>query len=98
MSKTAAPIMGIAAISVFRDSIMGNKGLTDSFRVVAAAGIAVIAFDVLETVNSRVAVGVAYLALLTAVVVPMNNRPAFAEQVTGWFASAAGPAGPPGAK
>lgn len=93
MSKTAAPILGIGGIVIFRDSIIGNKGLTDSFRVVAAAGIAVGVFAALEKVNAQAATGVVYLALVTAIIVPMGGRPSFAEQVSGWFASVNGPGG-----
>ena len=87
MSATAAPVLGIAGITVFRDVVIGDKKLTDMFKIIAAAGIGVVVFAGLEKVNRQAAVGVAYLALVTAVVVPMGGRPSFAEQVTGWWAS-----------
>ena len=87
MSATAAPVLGIAGITVFRDVVIGDKSLTDMFKVIAAAGIGVVVFAGMEKVNRQAAVGVAYLALVTAVVVPMGGRPSFAEQVTGWWGS-----------
>ena len=88
MSATAAPILGIAGITVFRDVVIGNKQLTDTFRVIAAAGIGVVVFAGFEKVNRQAAVGIAYLALLTSVVVPYGGRPSFAEQVMGWWGKA----------
>lgn len=90
MSATAGPVLGIAGITVFRDVVIGNKSLTDMFKVLAAAGIGVVAFAGFEKVNRQAAVGVAYLALVTTIVVPMGGRPSFAEQLTGWW-SAKGP-------
>lgn len=94
MSATAGPILAIAATAIFRDSVIGPKPLTENFRVIAAAGIAVVVFAGVEKVNSRAAVGVAYLALVTTVLVPMGGRKSFAEAVTGWFsAKGKGPGG-----
>jgi hypothetical protein len=87
MSATAAPVLGIAGITVFRDVVIGDKALTDMFKVIAAAGIGVVAFAGLEKINRQAAIGIAYLALMTAVVVPMGGRPSFAEALTGWWSS-----------
>lgn len=92
MSRTAAPVLGIAAATLFRDSVIGDKKWVEELKVVAAAGIALVLFTGFEKVNSRAAVGMAYLALLTAVVVPLGGKPSFAESVTSWYGQQAGKA------
>jgi hypothetical protein len=85
VSQTAGPILGIGAITVFRDTIIGHQKITGMWKVIAATGMGVIVFSGFEKINSRAAVGVAYLALVTAIVVPPSGRKSFAEDVAGWL-------------
>lgn len=86
MAATTGPILAIGALTVFNDVVIGNKGLTDEFRVLAAVGIGVGVFAGLEKLNAQIAKGIVYIALVTAIVAPLaKDKTSFAERAAKWF-------------
>jgi hypothetical protein len=86
MAASTGPILAIAAITLFNDIVIENNSFTDELRVVAAAGIGVLLFDGIEKINPLLAVGVAYIALVTAIVAPIGKgNTSFASRAATWF-------------
>ena len=75
MAKSTGPILAVGAITVFNQSILNKKPI--DWRVPVATGFAAGAFTLLEKANEKLTVGVAWVALLTVLLVRLQpNQPA----------------------
>lgn len=71
MAKTTAPILLIGGIGIFTDTLIMGHNL--DFKRVVATGFAAAAFAALELVNQPFAVGLAWIALITSLLMPKRT-------------------------
>jgi hypothetical protein len=86
MAASTGPILAVAGLTLFNDVVIENSSFTDELRVIAAAGIGVLIFDGIEKINPTLAVGLAYIALVTAIIAPIGkDKTSFASRASTWF-------------
>lgn len=78
MARSTGPILAVGAIS-FGNQWIFNKNV--DFRIIAATGIAAAALAGLEHAIPELAVGIAYIALITIVFTRVDGKPSPAENL-----------------
>lgn len=70
MAKSTAPILAIGGVVVFSDVLLWGE--IKDFKPLVATGFAAVAFALLEKINQPLAVGVAWIAFITTIMVRKN--------------------------
>lgn len=70
MAKSTGPILAVGAITIFNNTILNKEPI--DWRVPIATGFAVGVFALIEKANEGLAVGVAWVALLTVLLARVN--------------------------
>jgi hypothetical protein len=75
VAKSTGPILAIGAMTIFQQTL-GKYNTRDDLdmRVVAATGLTIGAFALLEKVNQPLVVGLAWIALVTKAFVPLSFK------------------------
>lgn len=73
MAKSTGPILAIGAVTMLHEIAIGFY--TVDLRIPVATGLAAGAFALAEKVNQPITVGVAWVALVTVLFVPMKVSP-----------------------
>jgi hypothetical protein len=87
MARSTGPILAVGGITIANQSLLSPKQEPIDFRVIVGTAVAAGLFALLERVSEQLAVGVAWVALLTTIFVPLRNQPSPAEnliRITGW--------------
>jgi hypothetical protein len=72
MAKSTGIILAVGGVTVFNQVILIKKEI--DWRVPVATGFAAMAFSLLEKVNQTLTVGVAWVALLTVLLVRIDPK------------------------
>lgn len=67
MAKSTGPILAVGGITLFNKWLGNNEGI--DVRVIVGTGIAAGMLALFERVNSELAVGIAYIALITSLLI-----------------------------
>lgn len=70
MASTTGPILALGGITMMNQTILNNQPI--DWRVPIATGFLAGAFALFEKANSQLAVGVAWLALVTVIIARVN--------------------------
>lgn len=77
MAKSTGVILAVGGVTILNKVILNNEPM--DWRVPVATGFAAGAFSLLEKGNENIAVGLAWVALLTVLLARINNNPAVVE-------------------
>lgn len=84
MARSTGPILAIGGITIANNSLFNGEPL--DWRVVVATGGAAMLFALVEKASPELAVGLAYVALVTILFARTNPRiPAPAESALKWW-------------
>lgn len=84
MSRTTGPVLAIGAITIANNTLLHGKPL--DFRVPIATGLAAGGFMLLEKLNADLATGLAWIALVTVLLVRMTpGVPSPLESLNSWW-------------
>lgn len=92
--RSTGPILAIGAITLANMTILHNEPL--DVRVPIATAAAALVFAGAEKIYAPGAVGVAYLALLTTLFVPLGGQPAPIQSAQQWWDGTSPGAAPTG--
>jgi hypothetical protein len=81
MARSTGPILTVGAITIAHQSLLSPKQEDIDFRVVVGTVIAAGGLALLERANEQIAVGLAWIALITVLFVRIGNRPAPADNL-----------------
>lgn len=73
MARSTAVVLGIGAVTMVNQSVLHDRPV--DWRVPIATGLAAGALALIEKVSPEVALGIAWLAAVTALVAPMGGLP-----------------------
>jgi hypothetical protein len=85
MAKSTGPILAVGAISFGNEWLLNKQ--SPNFKILLGAGIAAVILAGIEKVSSGLAVGIAWIALVTVCLTETNGKPSPAEnlvKVTGF--------------
>jgi len=87
MSRSTGPILAAGGLSLANMVIVHNEASAEKMtRIVVGAGIAAASLALVERLNEQLAVSVAWLALLTVLLVRVDpNVPAPLEGLADWW-------------
>lgn len=74
MAKSTGIIIAVGGVTMFNQVILNSQPI--DFRVPVATGFVAVAFSFMERVNAKLTIGVAWIALLTVLLVRLNKNPA----------------------
>jgi hypothetical protein len=74
MARSTGPILAVGAITVANQSLLAEKQQPIDFRVITATAIAAGGFALLERVSEELAVGLAWIALVTVLFVKVDPK------------------------
>lgn len=66
MAKSTGPTLAIAGVALLTDNVLFGSNDID-FKVIAATGFSAIALAMIEKMNEPLAVGIAWIALVTTI-------------------------------
>lgn len=72
MAKSTGIILAVGGVTMFNQVILNKQEI--DWRVPVATGFATVSFALLEKVNEKLTVGVAWVALLTVLLVRVNPK------------------------
>jgi hypothetical protein len=72
MAKSTGVVLAVGGVTMFNQVILNRQEI--DWRVPVATGFAAISFALLEKVNEKLTVGVAWVALLTVLLVRVNPK------------------------
>jgi hypothetical protein len=78
MAKSTGPILAVGAISYVNEWVFNHQ---ENFKILLATGIAALGLAGLERVSAPLAVGIAYIALITITFTQAGNKPSPAENL-----------------
>lgn len=70
MAKSTGPILAIGGVTLYYDQIVRDVGVSPLGPVVVGTGLAAVSFALLERINQPLAVGVAWVAFITSLMMP----------------------------
>jgi hypothetical protein len=79
MAASTGPLLATGGVTIFRQVIIQKKPITTSIRVVVAVGFLAVGLAGLEKINTKLAVGLAYVALVTSLVAPIGGKAALTD-------------------
>ena len=86
MAQSLGPILAAGSITLFNDVIVHNKSVGEDTRVIVGTLIAAGGLALLENVSEPLATGLAWLTLVTVLLVRVNpNTPSPLESFTTWY-------------
>lgn len=86
MAKSTGPILAVGAITLFNDVVVHKKTLGQDVRVLIAAGGAALVLGLIEQASETLAVGLAWMALITVLFTRMDPKtPAPLESIANWY-------------
>lgn len=80
MAQSTGPLLVAGAVtwanqSIFENGVDAEKAFENAVRIGVATGLLASAFFAFEKISPDIALGLAYTALVTSLVVRFNNRP-----------------------
>lgn len=72
--RSLGPILATGAVSFFVTSVINDSGVEEKARIVVATGVAAIGLGLIEQATPRVAVALAWSALITSLFIPSGPR------------------------
>jgi hypothetical protein len=81
MARSTGPILAVGAITIANRSLLSPKQEEIDFRVIPATAIAAAGLALLERVNEQIAVGIAWISLVTVLFVRFGKSPAPSENL-----------------
>lgn len=86
MSRSTGPILAVGAITVFNDTVIHGLKFENEARIIVGTAIAAGGLTLLEKVSEPLAVGLAWVALVTMLLVRVNpNVPSPVESFNAWY-------------
>lgn len=86
MARSTGPILAAAGITVFTDVVIEGRQPAHEARVVVGAALAAGGLALLENVSEGLAIGLAWLALATVLLVRTDpNTPSPVEAFNKWY-------------
>lgn len=79
MAKSTGIILAVGGVTMLNQVVLNKKDI--DWRVPVATGFAAGAFAIMERANEKLTVGVAWVALLTVLLVRIDNQPAPVESL-----------------
>jgi hypothetical protein len=90
MGASTGVVFAIGGITLFNDVIINRKPIEQDVRVIVGTAIAAAGLALLERVSPRLAVGVAWVGLVTVLFVRVDpNVPTPVESFSAWYDSGA---------
>jgi hypothetical protein len=83
MARSTGPMIAVGAVTLTNEVVFNAKPV--NWRVPLATGVAAIGLALLERVSEELAVGIAYVALVTVLFAKIDNTPAPAESFLKWW-------------
>lgn len=88
MSASTGPILAAGGITLFNAVIINNQSVQTQAKVIVGTGIAAMGLALIEHASYGLAVGLAWLTLITTLFVRVTpNVPAPLESFTKWYNS-----------
>lgn len=81
MARSTGPILAVGALTMANRSLLSPKQEPPDFRVVVGTVVAAAGLALVERLNEQIAVGIAYIALVTVLFVRVGNQPAPSENL-----------------
>lgn len=81
MADSTGPILAVGAITIANQSLLSEPQQEIDFRVVPATAIVAIGLALLERASRGLAVGIAWIALVTVLFVRLGRAPSPAENL-----------------
>lgn len=86
MARSTGPILAVGGITLFNSVIVHDKTMAENTRVIVGTGIAAASLALLEKLSPELAVGLAWLALVSILFVRVNPAvPSPVESFTKWY-------------
>lgn len=86
MAASTGPVLAIGAITLANNVIVHSKPLADQAKVIVGTGITAVALGLLEQASPGLAVGLAWLALVTLLLTRIDPKvPAPLESIANWY-------------
>lgn len=80
MAKSTGPILAVGAITFTNQWIL-TKGGTPNFKILLGTAIAAGGLALFEHVSQELAVGIAWIALVTCLIAPLSGKPSPAQNL-----------------
>lgn len=74
MARTTGPVLALGGITLANQALLAKNPVEIDFRVVVGTAIAAGAFALLERLNEPIAVGLAWIALVTVLFVEVDPK------------------------
>ena len=81
MAESTGIIVAAGGIAWGNDVILNGQPWSGTIPVIIATGIAALLFDGLEHVNQQMAVGIAWIALVTTILLPRQGNRSVAQNL-----------------
>lgn len=86
MARSTGPVIAMGVIVVANDVIVHKKPLAGEAKVLVATGITAVALGMLEQASESIAVGLAWVALITVMMTRIDPKtPAPLESIANWY-------------
>lgn len=87
MAKSTGPILATGAVAIFNRVILAEKPIdTQTLRILVGTGIAAAGLALLENASTELAVGIAWVSLVSVLFVRLDpNTPAPMEAFADWY-------------